>query len=184
MESGWARIFDEIKAKEGLTSDAKLAQSLGVSRTYICSVRKNRKGVSNELGERLYQRLGRRIVEEDLDLFMSSRIQRASRGADLGAKALVFRRANGVCELCSCTAPFLTPDGRPYLEIHHIVPRVLGGESTPSNLVALCPNCHRKVEICPSIEELNLLAARAGGILSGDSLRALTNSVCADEHLS
>jgi 5-methylcytosine-specific restriction endonuclease McrA len=171
--SGWGRVFDEIKAKEGLTSDAKLAQSLDVSRTYICAVRKNRKGVSNELGKELYQRLGRRITEEDLELFMSFRIQKTARPTDLDAKAIVLKRANGICELCTKPAPFLTPDGKPYLEIHQVVPNVFGGSRSVNNLVALCPNCHRKSEICPSIDDLKRMAARAGSEIAEDHLRAL-----------
>lgn len=29
------------------------------------------------------------------------------------------------------------------LDIHHLKPIAKGGDNTPSNLVALCPNCHR-----------------------------------------
>jgi hypothetical protein len=176
---GWGKIFDEIKAKENLASDSKLAQSLRVSRTFICAVRKNRKGVSNEMGEELYKRLGRRVIEEDLDLFMSSRNQKIARRVDPRVKEQLLRRANGICELCKDPAPFQTPDGRPYLELHHIVPKVLGGKSSANNIVALCPNCHRKVEICPSTEDIKLMAARAGQKLDGDYLRVIDNLVSA-----
>lgn len=173
--SGWGRVFDEIKAKEGLPSDSKLADSLGVSRTFICAVRKNRKGVSNEMGQRLYQRLGRRIVEEDLVLFMSPRMQKTVVW-NARVKAQVLRRANGICELCSRPAPFLTPNGNPYLELHHILPP-RGAKTEISNLVALCPNCHRKAEICPSIEDMKLMAARAGRKVDENFLRALDDLV-------
>lgn len=53
-------------------------------------------------------------------------------------------RAKGVCELCKAAAPFRTRDGRPYLEVHHIVPLADGGEDTVENAVAICPNCHRR----------------------------------------
>lgn len=56
----------------------------------------------------------------------------------------VKRRANGRCESCKNTAPFIRADGEPYLEIHHITPLAEGGPDTAENAVALCPNCHRE----------------------------------------
>ena len=58
---------------------------------------------------------------------------------------LAKRRAGGRCQLCSMEAPFKTKDGSPYLETHNIVWLSNGGEDTPENTVALCPNCHRKM---------------------------------------
>ncbi|WP_406677724.1 HNH endonuclease [Moorella sp. ACPs] len=57
------------------------------------------------------------------------------------------RRANGRCQLCHKPAPFLNPDGEPYLEVHHIDWLSRGGEDTINNTVAPCPNCHRKMHI-------------------------------------
>lgn len=55
------------------------------------------------------------------------------------------RRADGFCELCGSTAPFLNKRKEPYLETHHVVWLAKGGEDTVENTVALCPNCHRKM---------------------------------------
>lgn len=57
--------------------------------------------------------------------------------------AFTQKRANGTCELCSQAAPFLKPDGTPYLETHHILPLAEGGPDTVNNCAAVCPNCHR-----------------------------------------
>lgn len=66
------------------------------------------------------------------------------RNADVVAE--VLRRAAGVCEGCRKPAPFLRKkDGTPYLEVHHTVQLVHGGEDTVNNAMALCPNCHRKL---------------------------------------
>jgi 5-methylcytosine-specific restriction protein A len=62
----------------------------------------------------------------------------------------VMQSAHGLCQLCGLPAPFAGRNGRPYLEIHHIVPLAAGGLDTVENTVALCPNCHRKMH------ELNL----------------------------
>ncbi|MBE3587300.1 MAG: HNH endonuclease [Thermoanaerobacteraceae bacterium] len=57
------------------------------------------------------------------------------------------RRAKGKCQLCKQPAPFNDRDGKPFLEVHHIVWLSRGGEDTINNTVALCPNCHRKMHV-------------------------------------
>ncbi|MFC4201580.1 HNH endonuclease [Candidimonas humi] len=64
------------------------------------------------------------------------------RNPDVIAEALLA--AKGVCQGCGQVAPFLRPDGRPYLEVHHRKALAEGGADTPENAVALCPNCHRE----------------------------------------
>ncbi len=59
--------------------------------------------------------------------------------------AEVLYRANGICQKCKKTAPFLRDsDDRPYLEVHHIIPLASNGKDTVENAIALCPNCHRQ----------------------------------------
>jgi 5-methylcytosine-specific restriction protein A len=58
-------------------------------------------------------------------------------------REIVLDRANGICEGCSAVAPFETKEG-PYLEAHHVNQLSDDGEDTPDNVIALCPNCHRK----------------------------------------
>jgi hypothetical protein len=62
---------------------------------------------------------------------------------DASVVAFVERRASGICELCCKSAPFMRPDGTPFLEVHHIVPLAEGGADKVDNAAALCPNCHR-----------------------------------------
>ncbi len=57
----------------------------------------------------------------------------------------VVARAQGVCEGCNSPAPFLRPNGVPYLEPHHIQRLTDGGPDHPKLVIALCPNCHRRV---------------------------------------
>lgn len=61
--------------------------------------------------------------------------------------AWVRNNANGKCELCMQTAPFLDDRGRPYLEVHHVVTLANSGPDTVGNTVALCPNCHRAMHL-------------------------------------
>lgn len=55
----------------------------------------------------------------------------------------VLREAGDRCEFCDAEAPFLTGDGRPFLEVHHVRRLADGGADTVENAVAVCPNCHR-----------------------------------------
>jgi 5-methylcytosine-specific restriction protein A len=57
------------------------------------------------------------------------------------------RRADGICQLCNRPAPFKNRDGEPFLEIHHIIPLAEGGQDSIENVVALCPNCHRRMHV-------------------------------------
>lgn len=57
----------------------------------------------------------------------------------------VLRRSEGICEGCREPAPFRRPDGRPYLEPHHLRRLADAGPDHPRWVAALCPNCHRRV---------------------------------------
>jgi len=63
---------------------------------------------------------------------------------DAGVVEAAKQRAAGRCEHCQADAPFLTGAGLPYLEVHHVVPLSRDGEDRLENVLALCPNCHRK----------------------------------------
>jgi len=60
--------------------------------------------------------------------------------------AAAICRAGGKCEMPDCELLlFERDDGRPYLEVHHIVPLAEGGDDTLRNAAALCPSCHREL---------------------------------------
>lgn len=67
--------------------------------------------------------------------------------------AAVLHRADGKCERCGKSAPFIrASDGTPYLEVHHKKMLAEGGEDTVENAMAVCPNCHRELHfgVCES----------------------------------
>jgi 5-methylcytosine-specific restriction endonuclease McrA len=70
------------------------------------------------------------------------------------------KRAKGICQLCGNPAPFSKADGEPYLESHHIVWLSKGGEDSPANSVALCPNCHRKMHVLNDPLDVQMLMDR------------------------
>ena len=59
----------------------------------------------------------------------------------------VLKRANGYCELCNKFAPFIGNNGVPYLEISIIEPQRNIEKCDSHNFAALCPNCHKKIEV-------------------------------------
>jgi 5-methylcytosine-specific restriction protein A len=60
-------------------------------------------------------------------------------------RVYVLRRSEGKCEGCRSPAPFFKPGGEPYLEAHHIRRLADKGPDHPNGVIALCPNCHRRV---------------------------------------
>ena len=64
-------------------------------------------------------------------------------------------RADGKCEYCGDQAPFDTPEGEPYLEVHHIDELGEGGEDSPDKVVALCPSCHKEIHHGVQGDEMN-----------------------------
>jgi 5-methylcytosine-specific restriction protein A len=76
---------------------------------------------------------GRRVVAMTV-------IERSRRVRDY-----VVARGVGHCEGCGAPAPFLRPNRTPYLEPHHIRRLSDGGPDDPRFVIALCPNCHRRV---------------------------------------
>jgi 5-methylcytosine-specific restriction enzyme A len=63
------------------------------------------------------------------------------RSAEVRRQAL--RRSHGLCQWCQ-TPGFLMPNGRIFLETHHVVPLAEGGLDIVANVVALCANHHRE----------------------------------------
>jgi HNH endonuclease len=64
---------------------------------------------------------------------------------DSRVRKYVLNHADGVCEIDGCDkAVFFKPNGKGYLESHHIVPVSEKGKDEVENVVALCPNHHRE----------------------------------------
>ena len=69
-------------------------------------------------------------------------------------KEMVKRIAEGKCQYCGKDAPFIDNNGQPYLEEHHVKRLADGGSDTIDNVVAICPNCHRKIHVLNNAEEI------------------------------
>jgi hypothetical protein len=62
---------------------------------------------------------------------------------DQKVRSTVLLRAAGRCEYCG-EEGFLKGDGSRYLETHHVIALANDGEDRLTNVIALCPNDHRK----------------------------------------
>jgi predicted HNH restriction endonuclease len=49
------------------------------------------------------------------------------------------------CQICG--EIILKPDGSRFIETHHIEPLGEGGIDKPSNMLVVCPNCHKKLDL-------------------------------------
>jgi predicted HNH restriction endonuclease len=76
-------------------------------------------------------------------------------------KEFARRVAKGFCQLCENEAPFIDKHGNPFLEVHHIKYLSQGGSDTIGNVVALCPNCHRKMHLLELEEDINRIKSKA-----------------------
>lgn len=69
--------------------------------------------------------------------------------------------SNGICQLCDKAAPFTDKRGNPFLEVHHVKYLSQEGTDTIDNVVALCPNCHRKIHQLELEEDLKKIEEKA-----------------------
>ena len=69
-------------------------------------------------------------------------VRRFKRSKD--ARDLVLARSKFECEYEKCTGmpPDVDSQGKPILQVDHIEPLSEGGTDHPSNMIAICPNCH------------------------------------------
>ncbi len=63
---------------------------------------------------------------------------------DPSARAAVIKRCRGRCESPQCAGhpTELTTAGQPILQVDHVKDLAKEGPDVPSNMIALCPNCH------------------------------------------
>lgn len=114
-------VKDELEIQERLEKDKARALS---DKELEEKIRKKKKGISKE----------RKVVSTNY-----------SRDPEIAEYAI--RRAAGKCDLCLSDAPFEKKDGTPYLESHHVDWLSRGGEDVIENVVAVCPNCHRRIHV-------------------------------------
>lgn len=97
----------------------------------------------------------RQLSDQELDERIKSKTGKATKRkvisdqyqGDSEIKEKSKRLAKGKCGLCQEDAPFSDKNNKPFLEGHHIIPLAKDGPDILENVVALCPNCHRKMHV-------------------------------------
>jgi 5-methylcytosine-specific restriction protein A len=75
------------------------------------------------------------------------------RDRSAAVREAVLMRAGGMCELCN-EPGFLSAASSIYLETHHVVPLANDGLDHPSNVVAICPQDHRRAHFAVERDEI------------------------------
>lgn len=154
-------IFNHHKFKEfNDNSNHTHSSALKLYRRFLAHLDGEKKGPISESEIRTIkineQEKARSLSDDELEKRVNSKksilakeklIISKDYGRDQEIAEYAIRRANGKCDLCGCEAPFVKKDGSPYLEAHHVTWLSRGGEDSANNIVAICPNCHRKIHI-------------------------------------
>ncbi|MFC9649574.1 HNH endonuclease [Streptomyces sp. NPDC056937] len=92
-----------------------------------------------------YER-GCRLVEQREAKSQWERVSRTTQSPrrSRAVRRLVLGRSKGLCENPQCTGQpaDVTDQKHPILEVDHVMDLANGGRDHPSQMVALCPNCH------------------------------------------
>ncbi|WP_367279508.1 HNH endonuclease [Paraburkholderia sp.] len=70
----------------------------------------------------------------------------------------MLNRANGKCEYCGQEG-FLLPNGKRYIEAHHIISLANQGPDTMDNVIGLCANHHREAHFGKNSKKVEKLLA-------------------------
>lgn len=78
------------------------------------------------------------------------------RARALAIRRYALKRAKGTCQGCKQRAPFRVKARNGwFLEVHHLLRLADGGPDHPRNVIALCPNCHRRSHYSVDAEMFN-----------------------------
>ncbi|WP_392754736.1 HNH endonuclease [Streptomyces sp. LN590] len=92
---------------------------------------------------------------------------------DPSARAAVIRRSKGDCESPQCAGhpKELTAAGNPILQVDHVQDLAKKGPDIPSNMIALCPNCHALKTYGVNRAKLRRVLAATAKNLHAEALR-------------
>lgn len=102
------------------------------------------------------QSYGVGVVDQFIDVKTPSDpvlVEKWERERSAKVRQQVMLRSKGHCEWCG-ELGFVTRSGEIYLESHHIVPLSRDGADHISNVIALCPNDHRKAHYSSNLEAM------------------------------
>ncbi|PKI12763.1 helix-turn-helix domain-containing protein [Colwellia sp. 12G3] len=161
--SQWNELLDEAKIAHNVKSDAALAKLLGKTRSHISAVRVGDKNLSIETAEKLFVLLGIDIDDYVHKIFMPIRNEKSKERLEPQIKELraaLLERSGGICELCEKFMPFCLPDGSPYTELAYIEQGASADKYQACNFAALCPNCHRQLDVLKNKADIKRLLTK------------------------
>jgi hypothetical protein len=161
--SQWNELLDEAKNAHNLKSDAALAKLLGKTRSHLSAVRVGDKNLSIETAEKLFVLLGLDINDYVHKMFMPIRNEKSKERLEpqiKQLKAALLDRSRGACELCENTMPFCLPDGSPFIELGYVEQGASDDKYQACNFAALCPNCHRQVDVLKREVDISKLLSK------------------------
>jgi 5-methylcytosine-specific restriction endonuclease McrA len=157
----WANHFDsmwEIKRDQGEYRKNIICYEYNLNLEMFEEFNKVKyKYFSNISSEQLKQIL----IEKQSNINTRKVTQTSVFERSLCVKEFARRGAGGICQLCDEKAPFIDKQGIPFLEIHHIHYLSKGGSDSVDNVIALCPNCHRKIHILELEEDVKKIKEKA-----------------------
>jgi 5-methylcytosine-specific restriction endonuclease McrA len=138
-ELSWARYPRSITTLDKLAAKKVLAL-----------IDRRRKSRGKEVDDRLMDEMGfdelrARAYADARPLSPKKATMASYRLRSRSVHRFVLKRADGCCEGCGETAPFTNLANAPYLEPHHTIRLSDDGPDSPAAVIALCPNCHRRV---------------------------------------
>jgi len=161
--SQWSELLDEAKAAHNVKSDAALAKLLGKTRSHLSAVRVGDKNLSIETAEKLFVLLGIDINDYVHKIFMPIRNEKSKEKLEPQIKDIrtaLIERSEGICELCEKPMPFGLPDGDPYFELAYIEQGASDDKYQDCNFAALCPNCHRQLDVLKNKADIKKLITK------------------------
>ncbi|NOT79329.1 MAG: hypothetical protein HOP07_10075 [Bacteriovoracaceae bacterium] len=101
--------------------------------------------INEDIDDEIYQNNLQNVLARMPATTTTSQYPRSSAVAKIATD-----RANGLCEVDNTHETFVTSAGSSYIEAHHLMPisqqqNFEYSLDHPSNIVIMCPNCHRKI---------------------------------------
>jgi 5-methylcytosine-specific restriction enzyme A len=149
VSGGW----DWFIPSEGLRKGNKLIRFTFFPVRGACALYRARPQVNDGEMQLSTVQIRDRIREQKSDCTKVQSVRECFLRSDL-LRLYARKRAMGACELCGEKAPFSTPAGEPFLEVHHILRLADDGPDDPENVAALCPNCHRNAHYGKDSDEI------------------------------
>lgn len=89
--------------------------------------------------------LRKQAKQDSRDTTPSTQTTTTQHQRSAAVRKYALARADGICEACEDSAPFVTGAGDPYLEVHHVHQVSDEGADSPNSVLAICPTCHKRI---------------------------------------